>query len=128
MVKSIFAALMVTVFMTAHAMADTTQLHRVVIAPQATATEVVVSTATYQPGESIARHSHHGIEALYVIKGARVELPNGKQVALKTGANLLNLRDQLHAGFKVVGDSALKIYTVHVVDMGKPLYVVKPAS
>jgi hypothetical protein len=28
----------------------------------------------------------------------------------------------MHAGFKVVGDKALKFYTVHVVDRGKPLF------
>ena len=128
MAKSIFAALMAAVYTAAPVMAESTELHRVAITPQATTTEVVVSTAAYYPGESIARHSHHGIEALYVIEGAMVELPGGKRVTLKTGANLLNLRDQLHAGFKVVGDSALKIYTVHVVDQGKPLYVVKSAK
>ena len=34
----------------------------------------------------------------------------------------MNLRDGRHAGFVVVGDTPLKLFTVHVVDKGKPLY------
>ena len=32
------------------------------------------------------------------------------------------LREVKHAGFKVVGDTPLKLFTVHIVDKGKPLY------
>jgi hypothetical protein len=31
-------------------------------------------------------------------------------------------RDALHGGFTVIGDTSLKLFTVHVVDKGKPLY------
>jgi hypothetical protein len=34
----------------------------------------------------------------------------------------MNLRDIPHAGFKVVGNTPIKLLTVHVVDKGKPLY------
>jgi quercetin dioxygenase-like cupin family protein len=88
--------------------------------------EVVLSTTEYQPGDSVARHIHHGVEAFYVIQGATIETPDGKQMQLKTGAGSMNLRDVPHAGFKVVGDSALKLVTVHVVDKGKPLYDAPP--
>jgi quercetin dioxygenase-like cupin family protein len=84
--------------------------------------EVILSTAEYQPGESIPRHIHHGEEAFYVLEGATVELPNGKQIQLATGTGSINLRDVPHAGFKVVGDKPLKLVTVHVVDKGAPLY------
>jgi hypothetical protein len=33
-------------------------------------------------------------------------------MALPTGATLLNLHDVKHAGFKVVGDTSLKLFTV----------------
>ena len=39
-----------------------------------------------------------------------------------TGTGSINLRDVPHAGFKVVGNSALKLVTVHIVDKGAPLY------
>jgi hypothetical protein len=41
---------------------------------------------------------------------------------LETGAPIMNLRDAPHAGYKIVGDTPLKLVTVHIVDKGKPLY------
>jgi quercetin dioxygenase-like cupin family protein len=88
--------------------------------------EVILSTAEYQPGEMIPRHIHHGEEAFYVLEGATVETPDGKQIQLVTGAGSINLRDVPHAGFKVVGDKPLKLVTVHIVDKGAPLYDAPP--
>lgn len=84
--------------------------------------EVIVSVSETRPGEALARHFHHGEEALYVLEGATVELPDGKQITLATGSANINVRDVPHAGFKVVGDKTLKLMTVHVVDKGKTLY------
>lgn len=84
--------------------------------------EVIVSTAEYKPGETIDLHFHHGIEALYVIQGATVQFADKPPVQLATGKSLLNQREVTHAGFTVVGDTPLKLFTVHVVDKGKPLY------
>lgn len=84
--------------------------------------EVIASVAEYKPGDSLGLHTHHGVEAAYVLQGASVQ-PQGKEpIALPTGATLLNLRDVQHAGFKVVGDTSLRLFTVHIVDKGKPLY------
>ena len=84
--------------------------------------EVIASVAEYKPGDTIRAHSHHGVETAYVLQGARVQLPGKEPTALLTGTTLLNLRDVKHAGFTVVGDSSLKLFTVHVVDKDKPLY------
>jgi quercetin dioxygenase-like cupin family protein len=84
--------------------------------------EVIASVAEYKPGDSIRVHTHHGVEAAYVLQGARVQVPGKEPTALVTGTTLLNLRDVKHAGFTVIGDSSLKLFTVHVVDKGKPLY------
>jgi quercetin dioxygenase-like cupin family protein len=84
--------------------------------------EVIASIAEYKPGDSVRAHTHHGVEAAYVLQGARVQLPGKEPTALVTGATLLNLRDVKHGGFTVVGDSSLKLFTVHVVDKDKPLY------
>ena len=84
--------------------------------------EVIASVAEYKPGDSIRLHTHHGVEAAYVLQGASVQLPGKDPMALSTGATLLNLRDVKHAGIKIVGDTSLKLFTVHVVDKGKPLY------
>jgi len=84
--------------------------------------EVIASIAEYKPGDSIDLHIHHGVEAAYVVQGAAVQAPGKAPMALQTGATMLNLRDVKHGGFKVVGDTSLKLFTVHVVDKGKPLY------
>ena len=84
--------------------------------------EVIASTGEYKPGDSIELHIHHGIEAAYVVQGATVQAPGKDPAMLPTGASLLNLRDVKHGGFKVVGDTPLKLFTVHIVDKGKPLY------
>jgi quercetin dioxygenase-like cupin family protein len=88
--------------------------------------EVILSTAEYKPGESIPRHIHHGVEAFYVLQGAIIETPDGKKIQLATGTGNMNLRDVPHAGFKVVGDTPLKLLTVHIVDKGAPLYDAPP--
>jgi quercetin dioxygenase-like cupin family protein len=84
--------------------------------------EVIISVVEAQPGEILARHIHHGEEAFYVLQGATLETPDGKQVKLATGAAAINHRDVPHAGLKVVGDTSLKYLAVHVVDKGAPLY------
>jgi quercetin dioxygenase-like cupin family protein len=84
--------------------------------------EVIASVAEYKPGDSLALHTHHGVEAAYVLQGARVQYSGKDPVTLPTGATILNLRDVQHGGFKVVGETSLKIFTVHIVDQGKPLY------
>ena len=84
--------------------------------------EIVMSVVEVQPGEPISRHIHHGEEAFYVLQGATLETPDGKQIKLATGAAAINHRDVAHGGVKVVGDTPLKYLAVHVVDKGKPLY------
>jgi quercetin dioxygenase-like cupin family protein len=84
--------------------------------------EVISSISEYKPGESIDLHLHHGIEALYVIQGAQIQIAGREPSALATGATGMNLRDIKHGGFKVIGDTSLKLYTVHIVDRTKPLY------
>jgi quercetin dioxygenase-like cupin family protein len=84
--------------------------------------EVIVSVAEYKPGDAIDVHFHHGVETAYVIQGASVQFPGKDPMTLASGTSLLNLRDAKHGGFKVVGDTSLKLFTVHVVDKGKPLY------
>lgn len=84
--------------------------------------EVIASIAEYKPGETIDAHFHHGVEAAYVVQGATIQAPGKDPVSLAAGSASLNLRDVVHGGFKVTGDTPLKLYTVHVVDKGKPLY------
>jgi quercetin dioxygenase-like cupin family protein len=83
--------------------------------------DVIVTVVEVPPGDTLARHTHPGEEAVYVIEGATLEAPGGKQIPFPTGAATINARDVPHAGFKVVGDKTLKMLTVHIVDKGKPV-------
>jgi quercetin dioxygenase-like cupin family protein len=84
--------------------------------------EVVSSVSTFKPGDEFPRHLHHGVEAGIVVQGSMVQLPGQAPMMMQTGAPILNLRDAVHGGFKVVGPGNLVLFTVHTVDKGKPLY------
>jgi uncharacterized cupin superfamily protein len=84
--------------------------------------EVITSISEIKPGETSTLHIHHGEESFYVLQGGTIELPDGKQVPFPTGIAAVNVRDVPHGAFKVVGDTAVKLLTVHIVDKGKPLY------
>lgn len=84
--------------------------------------EVISSISEYKPGEVLARHTHHGVEAGYVVQGTMIQVPGQAPAMMQTGAPILNLRDVPHGGFKVVGPGNLILFTVHTVDKGKPLY------
>lgn len=84
--------------------------------------EVITSISELKPGDFLPLHIHHGIEAGLVLQGGMVQLPGKDPMALPTGASIMNLRNVAHAGWKVVGDSTIRLFTVHVVDKGKPLY------
>jgi quercetin dioxygenase-like cupin family protein len=84
--------------------------------------EVIVSISETKPGETLPRHFHNGEEAFYTLDDTTIELPDGKQIAVKAGNAGISVRDVAHGGVKVVGDKALRLLTVHIVDKGKPLY------
>lgn len=84
--------------------------------------EVITSISELKPGETSTLHVHHGDESYYFLEGGTIELPDGKQLPIPTGAVGLNVRDVPHGAYKVVGDKPIKLLTVHIVDKGKPLY------
>ena len=84
--------------------------------------EVIASIVELKPGESSNLHIHHGVEAFHVLQGASIQAPGKDPTTLATWFSSMNLRDVQHGGFKVVGDTSLKLFTVHIVDKSKPLY------
>ena len=88
--------------------------------------EIIIAVLEVPPGVAIARHTHPGEEAVYVLEGAKLQMPDGKEIDRPAGQAGVNVRDVPHAGYKVVGDKALKILTVHIVDKGKPMTVPAP--
>ena len=59
--------------------------------------EIFISVVEAQPSELLARHIHHGEEAYYVLQGATVETPDGKQNKVPTGVAGVNHRDVPHS-------------------------------
>ena len=84
--------------------------------------EVVLSVVEMKPGDRLPLHIHHGIETAYVLEGGMVEVPGKPPFAMPAGAPIMALRDVEHGVFTVVGDKTIKLFTVHIVDKGKPLY------
>jgi quercetin dioxygenase-like cupin family protein len=84
--------------------------------------EVVVSLSTLAPGDELPTHFHHGIETGYVLRGGMVTAPGRAPYALVTGNPIMNLRDVVHGGIKVVDEQPIELLLVHIVDKGKPLY------
>ena len=85
--------------------------------------EVIASIAEYKKGEKLESHVHHGLEVGYVLQGSMVQMPGQEPALLPAGYTEIHVRDGRHGGFTVVGDTPLKLYSVHIVDKGKPLYV-----
>ena len=84
--------------------------------------EVISSIVEFKPGDDVPKHFHHGVEAAYVLQGATLQAPGKEPTIVATGTQIMNLRDIVHGGVKVVGDKSFKLFTVHVVDKNKPLY------
>jgi quercetin dioxygenase-like cupin family protein len=88
--------------------------------------EIIIAVLEVPPGTTIARHTHPGEEAVYVLEGATLQTPDGKEIVRPAGQAGVNIRDVPHAGYKVIGDKTLKLLTVHIVDKGKPMTVPAP--
>ena len=77
--------------------------------------------ATIEPGVAVARHTHPGIESVYVLEGG-FELPIQGQPTrtFKAGDGLQIPPDTPHAGGKP-GETKSRILVTYVVEKGKPL-------
>ncbi|HEY4080586.1 MAG TPA: cupin domain-containing protein [Burkholderiaceae bacterium] len=84
--------------------------------------EVIASIVEIKPGESSERHFHNGVESVYVLQASTIQFPGKEPQVMNVGTVSQNLRGVVHGGYKVVGDTSLKLFAVHVVDKGKPLY------
>ena len=84
--------------------------------------EVITSVGEYKPGDEVPLHFHHGVETGYVLQGAMVQMPGKEPSTIATGATISNLRGVRHGGYKVIGETNLKLLTVHIVDKDTPLY------
>jgi quercetin dioxygenase-like cupin family protein len=77
--------------------------------------------ATIDPGVTVGRHTHPGIESAYVLEGG-FELPIQGQPTrtIKPGEGFQIPPETPHAGGKP-GDTTSRILITYVVEKGKPL-------
>jgi quercetin dioxygenase-like cupin family protein len=90
------------------------------------ASEVVMTVLEARPGAMMPRHIHHGDEFLYVLQTGTIQAPGQPPMRLETGASLHFAREVPHGGFTVVGEDAVKVLTVHIVDKNRPLTELVP--
>jgi quercetin dioxygenase-like cupin family protein len=81
----------------------------------------IIVEAEIEPGITVARHTHPGIESGYVIEG-EIELPiEGKPTrTYKAGEGFQVPPNTAHAGSKN-GDKKVRLTSTYVVEKGKPL-------
>jgi quercetin dioxygenase-like cupin family protein len=81
----------------------------------------IIAEAEIEPGVTIARHTHPGIESSYIIEGG-LDLPIEGQPtrALKAGDGFVVPPNTPHAGGKN-GDNKTRVASTYVVEKGKPL-------
>jgi len=117
-----------SVFFSVHAQEDATQagIERTILnradLSGAEGMEVISSLLVVQPGATVPAHFHHGVESGRVIEGGMIQMPGKEPQMLESGSPIFNLRGVMHGGWKLVGDRPVTLYTVHVVDKGKPLF------
>jgi len=81
----------------------------------------IIVEVEIEPGVTVGRHTHPGIESGYVVEGG-LDLPIQGQPtrALKPGDGFQVPAETPHAGGKN-GDKKTKITSTYVVEKGKPL-------
>ncbi|MBV9652967.1 MAG: cupin domain-containing protein [Acetobacteraceae bacterium] len=81
----------------------------------------IIAEATIEPGASVARHTHPGIESGYLLEG-EIELPIEGQPTrvLKVGDAFQVPTATPHAGGKPA-EARVRIVSTYVVEEGKPL-------
>ena len=125
--RKLLAGLMIAAVITTMAGAQTMtrrEISRTDIA--GTNKEMVLVEVEVPPGATSPRHTHPGEEAFYVVQGSTIQFPGKPAEGRATGSGGLNAREVPHAGYKVVGDKALRQVSVYVVDKGKPLSTPAP--
>jgi quercetin dioxygenase-like cupin family protein len=83
--------------------------------------EVIVTELEAAPGAVMPRHIHHGDEFLYVLQGGSVQAPGQEPMHMEAGQTMHFPREVPHGGFTVIGDTPIRVLTIHIVDKDKPL-------
>jgi len=83
--------------------------------------EVVLARADFQPGGSVAKHTHPGEEVAYVLEGEITLEVDGKPAQhLKAGDSFYLPGGTVHTA-KNTGKGGAKVLATYIVEKGKPL-------
>lgn len=85
---------------------------------------MVLTELTADPGARIPRHTHPGTEMVYVLSAGRTRTDAGETRTLSPGQTQRFARDEVHGGFTVIGETPVRVLTMHVVDADKPMTTV----
>src|SRR5262245_54030135 len=84
--------------------------------------EVVIYIADVKPGGAGGKHTHYGDEFVYILEGALIVDPVGRQpTTLKVGDVGHLTLDVVHAARNGSASESAKVLVILVVDKGKPL-------
>jgi len=85
----------------------------------------IIADVTLEPGVSVARHTHPGIESSYVLEGGGFELPvEGQPLRVIRAGDAFQIPPETpHAGGKPP-ESKIRLLINYIVEKDKPL--VKP--
>ncbi|UZD90066.1 hypothetical protein [Cognatishimia activa] len=86
--------------------------------------EVIVSKLVLQNGGRIVLHTHPGDEHAVIVKGGKVELPNGKIVDFADDTPMFFPEGPAHGGVTSRNETPIIIYTTHIVRAGEPLVTI----
>ncbi len=86
--------------------------------------EAILALAEIAPGAATGKHTHPGYEFAYVLEGSgSLEIEGKPSIPLKTGAAIYQPPMQVHRGVNDSTTDPLKIFSVYIVEKGRPLAV-----
>ena len=120
-VAGVFCAM--TSIVSAQELTVRTELHRADLTGVA-GMEVILSNFVVKPGGKVPLHTHPGDEHLVVVQGSTLTTSEGKTIEFKDGMATSFPRGKVHGGVTNSGDRDLVLTTIHIVDKGKPMFMV----
>ena len=84
--------------------------------------EAILALAEIAPGAATGKHTHPGYEFAYVLEGSgTLEIEGKPSTPLKTGAAIYQPPMQVHRGVNDSATDPLKIFSVYIVEKGRPI-------
>lgn len=82
--------------------------------------KVVISRVTIKPDGMIERHAHPGDMHAVVLRGGRIEGPDGVEQVLEEGAAIFVSAGEAHGPARNLGDSDIELMVTYVVNVLEP--------